>query len=212
MATRTEELDACTSTGSAASHEIRAVPALQRPRCRAKRASRSWPGTCVAVLSAQHVPRTRSPRFVPAAHRGRRGLARSRVQRFRLKLRSPRWWRRERCAGGSTAPDAADDGASDDGSTGSASGCTAAVIAANLAAARSAIKHVVIINQENRSFDTYFGTFPGADGIPMDGGVPPLRDDPKTGLCVKPYHDTLDENNGGPHSAASSRSAWPTAG
>ena len=29
------------------------------------------------------------------------------------------------------------------------------------------IKHVVIIMQENRSFDTYFGTFPGADGIPM---------------------------------------------
>src|SRR5262249_34861231 len=30
------------------------------------------------------------------------------------------------------------------------------------------IKHVVIIMQENRSFDHYFGTFPGADGIPMD--------------------------------------------
>jgi len=29
------------------------------------------------------------------------------------------------------------------------------------------IKHVIVIIQENRSFDTYFGTFPGADGIPM---------------------------------------------
>src|SRR4029453_2545164 len=28
------------------------------------------------------------------------------------------------------------------------------------------IKHVVVIMQENRSFDSYFGTFPGADGIP----------------------------------------------
>src|SRR5947208_9328988 len=28
------------------------------------------------------------------------------------------------------------------------------------------IKHVIIIMQENRSFDEYFGTFPGADGIP----------------------------------------------
>ena len=28
------------------------------------------------------------------------------------------------------------------------------------------IKHVVVIMQENRSFDTYFGTYPGADGIP----------------------------------------------
>ena len=28
------------------------------------------------------------------------------------------------------------------------------------------IKHVVIIMQENHSFDNYFGTYPGADGIP----------------------------------------------
>ena len=30
------------------------------------------------------------------------------------------------------------------------------------------IQHVVVIMQENRSFDTYFGTFPGADGIPRE--------------------------------------------
>ena len=30
------------------------------------------------------------------------------------------------------------------------------------------IKHVVMIMQENRSFDSYFGTFPGADGIPIE--------------------------------------------
>ena len=29
------------------------------------------------------------------------------------------------------------------------------------------IEHVIVIQQENRSFDSYFGTFPGADGIPM---------------------------------------------
>lgn len=29
------------------------------------------------------------------------------------------------------------------------------------------IKHIIVIMQENRSFDTYFGTYPGADGIPM---------------------------------------------
>ena len=28
------------------------------------------------------------------------------------------------------------------------------------------IKHVVVIMQENRSFDSYFGTYPGADGFP----------------------------------------------
>ena len=33
------------------------------------------------------------------------------------------------------------------------------------------IRHVIIIMQENRSFDSYFGTFPGADGIPMRDGV-----------------------------------------
>ena len=32
------------------------------------------------------------------------------------------------------------------------------------------IKHVIIIMQENRSFDTYFGTYPGADGIPKERG------------------------------------------
>jgi phospholipase C len=34
------------------------------------------------------------------------------------------------------------------------------------------IKHVIIVMQENRSFDSYFGTFPGADGIPMTNGQP----------------------------------------
>src|SRR5271157_2089248 len=34
------------------------------------------------------------------------------------------------------------------------------------------IKHVIVIMQENRSFDSYFGTFPGADGIPMANGKP----------------------------------------
>jgi phospholipase C len=36
------------------------------------------------------------------------------------------------------------------------------------------IKHVVVIMQENRSFDSYFGTYPGADGIPRGVCVPIL--------------------------------------
>jgi len=56
------------------------------------------------------------------------------------------------------------------------------------------IKHVVVIMQENRSFDSYFGTYPGADGIPRDVCVP----DPRGG-CVRPFHDTRDRNFGGPH-------------
>ena len=62
------------------------------------------------------------------------------------------------------------------------------------------IRHVVIVTQENRSFDSYFGTYPGADGIPMTDGVPTVcNPDPKTHVCVRPYHDTSDRNAGGPH-------------
>jgi len=59
------------------------------------------------------------------------------------------------------------------------------------------IKHVVVIMQENRSFDTYFGTYPGADGIPSGVCVP----NPRTNKCVKPYHNSMDLNYGGPHGA-----------
>ena len=65
------------------------------------------------------------------------------------------------------------------------------------------IKHIVIIMQENRSFDHYFGTYPGADGIPMQNGVPTVCvNDPVSNVCVKPYHDALDKNSGGPHGQA----------
>lgn len=57
------------------------------------------------------------------------------------------------------------------------------------------IKHVVMIMQENRSLDEYFGTYPGANGIPGGVCVP----DPMNGGCVAPSHDPRDENFGGPH-------------
>jgi phospholipase C len=60
------------------------------------------------------------------------------------------------------------------------------------------IQHVVVIMQENRSFDQYFGTYPGADGIPHGVCVP----DPQNGGCVRPFHDAADLNYGGPHGAA----------
>ena len=64
------------------------------------------------------------------------------------------------------------------------------------------IQHVVIIMQENRSFDTYFGTFPGADGLPMQGGMPAVCvPDAELERCVRPYHNPADQNFGGPHSA-----------
>jgi phospholipase C len=65
------------------------------------------------------------------------------------------------------------------------------------------IQHVVIIMQENRSFDSYFGTFPGADGIPMKHGVPTVCiPDPRRGTCARPYLDNRDRNVGGPHALA----------
>ena len=63
------------------------------------------------------------------------------------------------------------------------------------------IRHVIVVMQENRSFDNYFGTFPGADGIPMKDGVPvPCLPDPRVGHCVRPFHDTSLVDDGGPHS------------
>ena len=65
------------------------------------------------------------------------------------------------------------------------------------------IRHVVIIMQENRSFDSYFGTYPGADGIPglagHPGNVPCIPNPDQPGHCHRPWHDTSDINAGGPH-------------
>ena len=33
------------------------------------------------------------------------------------------------------------------------------------------IRHVVIVMQENRSFDSFFGTYPGADGVSEQPGL-----------------------------------------
>jgi phospholipase C len=47
------------------------------------------------------------------------------------------------------------------------------------------IQHVIWIIQENRSFDNYFGTFPGADGI-VPGTCLPVM--PGSTSCAKPFH------------------------
>jgi phospholipase C len=64
------------------------------------------------------------------------------------------------------------------------------------------IKHVIVIMQENRSFDSFFGTFPGADGIPGLAGNPgpePCVPDPRTRGCQHPYHDGSLVNGGASH-------------
>ncbi len=47
------------------------------------------------------------------------------------------------------------------------------------------IKHVIWIIQENHSFDNYFGTYPGADGIPPATCLPKM---PGSRACVVPFH------------------------
>ena len=47
------------------------------------------------------------------------------------------------------------------------------------------IKHVIWIIQENHSFDNYFGTFPGANGIPPETALPKR---PGGKPCVEPFH------------------------
>ena len=49
------------------------------------------------------------------------------------------------------------------------------------------IKHIVIIMQENHSFDNYFGTYPGANGIPKNVCMPRDPDHPNHHDCVKPF-------------------------
>src|SRR5580700_7700883 len=60
------------------------------------------------------------------------------------------------------------------------------------------IQHLVFIMQENRSFDSYFGTYPGGvDGIPPDHNC--LTAPQYKAGCVAPHYDSNDQNRGGPH-------------
>jgi phospholipase C len=64
------------------------------------------------------------------------------------------------------------------------------------------LDHLIFIVMENRSFDHYFGTFPGADGFPRDaqGRIDVCMPDPdRPGVCHRPYHDTNTIDQAGPH-------------
>lgn len=50
------------------------------------------------------------------------------------------------------------------------------------------IEHVVVVIQSNRTFDNYFGTYPGADGIPAGTCMPYDPHDPRNTACVEPFH------------------------
>jgi len=63
------------------------------------------------------------------------------------------------------------------------------------------LDHLIFIVQENRSFDQYFGTYPGADGLPRKpgGGFAVCIPNPFLGHCSRPYHQTSLFQAGGPH-------------
>ena len=48
------------------------------------------------------------------------------------------------------------------------------------------IEHFIFLMQGDRSFDNYFGTYPGADGLPADACLPFVTGRPQSG-CVKPF-------------------------
>jgi phospholipase C len=62
------------------------------------------------------------------------------------------------------------------------------------------LDHLIFIVQENRSFDHYFGTFPGVDGFPMVRGRPSACvPDPVLHHASCVYHSRQLRQNGGPH-------------
>ncbi|MGY8527444.1 phosphocholine-specific phospholipase C [Paracidovorax citrulli] len=81
------------------------------------------------------------------------------------------------------------------------------------------VQHVVILMQENRSFDQYFGTLRGVRGfgdrftIPMPNGRKVWQQERKDGSVITPYHLDGTANNaqrvaGTPHSWIDSQDAW----
>jgi phospholipase C len=52
---------------------------------------------------------------------------------------------------------------------------------------KTPIKHLVFVMQENHTFDNYFGTYPGADGIPEGTKMPVDPSNPQAGY-VEPWH------------------------
>jgi hypothetical protein len=59
---------------------------------------------------------------------------------------------------------------------------------------------VVVIMEENRSFDSFFGTYPHADGIPMKNGVPTVCVPNGVGRCVRPFLEPSGAvDSGGAH-------------
>ncbi|MGZ8567243.1 MAG: alkaline phosphatase family protein [Actinomycetota bacterium] len=96
--------------------------------------------------------------------------------------------------------DSGETGSAKSSSAGPSSSSSSGPELTKLEQARLNLKHLVFIVQENRSFDHYFGTFPGANGFPMRNGRPSVCvPDPIAHACVRPYHTSEQLQEGGPH-------------
>lgn len=76
------------------------------------------------------------------------------------------------------------------GGFGGVLGCLWALSPLGFAAesASTPVEHVIVLMQENHSFDNYFGTYPGADGIPADTCMPVDPLDAASSACITPFH------------------------
>ena len=70
--------------------------------------------------------------------------------------------------------------------------------------AATPIRHFIVLMQENHSFDNYFGTYPGANGIPH-GTCMPIRPSRRLGPCVRPFRLGNRAGPDVPHDAATHR-------
>jgi len=52
------------------------------------------------------------------------------------------------------------------------------------------IEHFIVVMQQNHTFDNYFGTYPGANGIPEDACIPVSLSDQSNTSCVAPFEIT----------------------
>jgi phospholipase C len=63
----------------------------------------------------------------------------------------------------------------------------AAGTSADAHAPKTPIKHFLVLMQSGHSFDNYFGTYPGADGIPAGTCMPVTTPSTSSTPCVKPF-------------------------
>ncbi len=73
------------------------------------------------------------------------------------------------------------------------------------AADQSAIKHIIVIFHENHTFDNYFGTYPGANGLTENISLPASKGSNQT---VIPYHLSSNRTNDLDHSRQAALSCY----